>query len=48
VGGPLAIFRFLRREIPIIEVDPAGAARPLTVDNQRRIHNPGMKMEWAR
>jgi hypothetical protein len=33
VGGPLAVFRFLRREIPIIEVDPAGAARPLTVDN---------------
>jgi hypothetical protein len=33
VGGPLAVFRFLRREIPIIEVDPAGAARPLTADN---------------
>ncbi len=23
VGAPLAIFRFLRREIPIVEIDPA-------------------------
>jgi hypothetical protein len=30
VGAPLAIFRFLRRSTPIVEVDPPGAAAPLT------------------
>jgi hypothetical protein len=29
VGAPLAIFRFLRREIPIVEIDPSHAAAPL-------------------
>ena len=33
VGVPLAIFRFLRREIPIVEIDPAGAAAPLTTED---------------
>ena len=32
VGAPLAIFRFLRREIPIVEGDPAARA-PLTPEN---------------
>jgi hypothetical protein len=30
VGAPLAIFRFLRRETPIVDVDPSAAARALT------------------
>ncbi len=28
VGAPLAVFRFLRREIPIVEIDPVGASLP--------------------
>lgn len=28
VGAPLAIFRFLRREIPIVEIDAPGASAP--------------------
>lgn len=34
VGAPLAIFRFLRREIPIVEIDPAGTAAPLTTKDR--------------
>ena len=29
VGAPLAIFRFLRREIPIVQIDPSQLAAPL-------------------
>jgi len=29
VGAPLAIFRFLRREIPIVEIDPSHVTAPL-------------------
>ncbi len=32
VGAPLAVFRFLRREIPIVEIDPAATA-PLPAEN---------------
>ena len=45
VGAPLAIFRFLRREIPIVEIDPAGAAAPLTTEDQdtaQREHEDGV------
>lgn len=33
VGAPLAVFRFLRRETPIVEIDGSGAAAPLTVED---------------
>jgi hypothetical protein len=33
VGAPLAIFRFLRRRIPIEELDPAGESAPLTAED---------------
>lgn len=45
VGAPLAIFRFLRREIPIVEIDSAGAAAPLTTEDQdtaQREHDDGV------
>ena len=45
VGAPLAIFRFLRREIPIVEVDPVGVAAALTSedrDTARREHHDGV------
>jgi hypothetical protein len=45
VGAPLATFRFLRREIPIVEVDPAGAAAPLAPEDQdaaEREHEDGV------
>jgi hypothetical protein len=34
VGAPLAVFRFLRREIPIVEIDPGGASAALTSDER--------------
>jgi hypothetical protein len=34
VGAPLAVFRFLRRKIPIVEIDPASAATPLTNEDR--------------
>ncbi len=45
VGAPLAVFRFLRREIPIVEIDPAGAADPLANedrDTAQREHQDGV------
>ena len=45
VGAPLAIFRFLRREIPIVEVDPIGVAAALPSedrDTARREHHDGV------
>jgi hypothetical protein len=38
VGAPLAIFRFLRRRIPVEEVDPAGAPVPLPADESDAAH----------
>jgi hypothetical protein len=38
VGAPLAVFRFLRRRIPVEEVDPAGAPVPLPDDGSDRGH----------
>ena len=45
VGAPLAIFRFLRRKIPIVEIDPAGAAGPLANEDHhtaQREHEDGV------
>ena len=45
VGAPLAVFRFLRREIPIVEIDPADAATPLAIDDRdtaKREHYDGV------
>jgi hypothetical protein len=45
VGAPLAIFRFLRRKVPIVEIDPADAAAPLTSgdrDTAQREHYDGV------
>jgi hypothetical protein len=38
VGAPLAVFRFLRRRIPVEEVDPAGAPVPLPADESDGAH----------
>jgi len=35
VGAPLAVFRFLRRQVPLVEVDPAGARRALPPEDDR-------------
>jgi hypothetical protein len=36
VGTPLAIFRFLRRQIPIEEIDPPGDSAPLPAEGLER------------
>jgi hypothetical protein len=38
VGAPLAVFRFLRRRVPVEEIDPAGAPVPLPADASDREH----------
>lgn len=38
VGAPLAIFRFLSREMPIVEVDPAGGPPPLPAEQPDPAH----------